>query len=405
MTNPMKVLIFNRSFYPDFESTGQLLTELCEDLVLEGYDVTVICGRPYFVSSKPSKLFNNECYKGIKIIRAFGTTLLKENLIYRILNLLSYFISSFIAGHFVKEKPDIVITQSDPPVSGFLGLYFSRLYKSKFVYYPQDFFYEMALVNKKIKNSFLLWILKSSENLFLKKSDKIICIGNSVKKTILSEGVSDLKINVIHNWVDTSLLYPIKKDQNSFIVNNNLTGKFIVMYSGNLGYKEDLEIILDTARCFTKSENVKFVILGGGARKNELINKVNSENISNILFLPYQEKKDLKYSLSAADLHIIATKKELSSIIVPSKIYGIMASGRPFLSWMKKDSEIGEIVTNYKCGINLDPVSLELIIEKIKWCQKNPDVLDAMGNNGRVAAEECFDRKIATRKISESLNS
>ena len=157
------------------------------------------------------------------------------------------------------------------------------------------------------------------------------------------------------------------------------------------------------AEYFKNERNIEFVFVGDGASKERLQELVRESKISNVRFLPYQLKEGLNLSLCAADIHLITSRKGLAGLLVPSKVYGILACGRPFLAWIDKDSEISSIANNYKCGFIIPPGDVKGMIGYIDWVIKNPDELVKMGKNGRQAAVNYFDRKISTAKFNQML--
>ncbi len=398
----MHILFFNRSFYPDIEATGQFLTELCEDLVNNGHDVTVIAGYSYHVKNKKLKFsLSKEKHKSIQIIRAPGSRFSKRFLLFRLINLATYFLSAFIGGFFIGKKPDVVIAQTDPPVSGLLGIFFAKLYGAKFIYSCQDLYPEVGIITGRLTNPILNFLLKEINQLSFKMADKIICLGDDMKRRIIDKGVDENKIDIVYDWADLNDLYPIDKNTNPFVLKHNLQDVFTVMYSGNIGLTQCLEGIIDVANHFKTNEKIKFLIVGDGANKTNLQTLVKKQNLSNIEFLPYQPKEDLRYSLGAPDVHLISIQKGLGGVIVPSKVYGILACGKPFIAWIDKDSEVSVIANKFKCGIVISPQDINAMVYAIETLLSNSQKLKEMGQNGREAAVKYFDRKICTAKFNQ----
>lgn len=400
----MNILFFNRSFYPDTEATGQLLYELCEDLADRGHKITVICGKSYHVNNQENKfLIQKEKYKSIEIIRVIGTTLPKQFLLFRLINLASYFLLAFIGGFLLKQRPDIIITQTDPPVSGLLGIFFSRFYKAKFIYSCKDIYPDIGIVTGKLTNPVLNFLLEKINKLSYELASKIICIGEDMKKKIVSKRINENKIVVIHDWADTVNLCPVGKEENPFRIKNNLDNYFVIMYSGNIGLTQGLEKIINVAEYFKTKKDIKFVFIGEGAIKPKLQEMVFNRKLSNVSFLPYQPKEELKYSLGAGDLHLITFEKGLSGLVVPSKAYGILACGKPFIAWVDKSSEIDIIANKFKCGIAIASGDVTNMIRTIEWAIEHKEDLTTMGANGRRAALEFFDRKISVNAYDKLL--
>lgn len=398
----MNILFFNRSFYPDTEATGQFLTELCEDLAEYGHNTSVICGRAYHPGDRKFNFhLQFDKYKKVEVIRAWGTKFLKRFLFLRLLNLGTYFLLAFFAGFLIKKKPDVVIVQTDPPLLGLLGLFFSKVYKAKFIYSCQDIYPDVGIVTGRLKNPFLNFILKIVNLLSFKLSDKVFCLGNDMKRKIVSKGVDPDKVCVVYDWADTKLLFPIPAERNSFRIRNNLNGSFVVMYSGNIGFTQGLDKLMEVALKLKEKNNLKFLLVGDGADKPNLEVQVSKLGLKNISFLPYQPKEELNNSLNSPDIHLITSQKGLAGIVVPSKIFGILACGKPFIAWVDEESEINYIAKKYNCGIVVKPGNVEEMVKSLEWALNNQGELKRMSENGRQAAVDFFDRKVSTGKFNK----
>lgn len=389
----MHILLFNRSFYPDLESTGQLTTELCNELTKYGYDVDVICGASYLYGKRKNKsLIEKDNYNSVKILRGYGTTLPKKYLFFRLINLGTYYIVAFLSGfHFVKNKPNVVISMTDPPLLGLLGIFFSILYRAKFIYYCQDIYPDVGIVSGKLRNPILNSILTISNLLSYKLANKIIVIGETMKKRLESKGVDKNKIVVIHNWADTKNVFPVKTEENKFVDKYSLDGYFTVMYAGNLGLTQNLDKVIDLANELKVVNDIKFLMVGEGANKATLQKKVEGLNLNNVVFIPFQAKNDLRYCLSSASVHLVPFMKGLAGILVPSKVYNIMACAKPFIGWIDSDSEIADIAKKYNCGLIAEPGNLASLKEAILWAYENRDKLNQIGEDGFKAVKGNFD--------------
>ena len=400
----MNILFFNRSFYPDTEATGQFLTELCEDLSKFGHNITVIAGRSYYKSNQKFFLLKKEKYKSIEIIRACGTVFPKRFLILRIINLATYFLSAFVGGFTVKEKPNVIIALTDPPVLGLLGYFFSKWYKAKFVYSCKDIYPDIGIVTGKLKNPFINWLLKKINYFSFQSSAKVICLGEDMKKTIIKKGVNENKIEVIHDWADTDMLCPVPPSKNPFRIKHNMQNYFTLMYSGNIGLSQELDKLIDVAERLKENKKIRFFLIGEGADKKRLQKLVLDKILENVIFLPYQPYEELKYSLSASDIHMITLQKGLAGLVVPSKIYGVMACGKPFIALIDEESEIGNIVKQFNCGVVIPPGDIRNMIGAIKQVFDHPEMLVEMGVQGRKVAEKYFDREISSKKFESVIS-
>ena len=400
----MKILYFNRSFYPDIEATGQLMTDLCEELTKKGHEITVIAGQSYYLNNETKGFFiQRQIYKSIEIIRGIGSTFPKRFLLLRVINLSCYFLNALFGGFLIRKKPDLIIVGTDPPVLGLIGIFFSKWYRAKFVYYCQDIYPDVGIAIGKLKNPIINFMLNQINLLSFKMADKIICIGEFMKIRIINKGIDENKITVIYNWADTQVLHPVLKNDNPFTTKHNLNGCFTIMYSGNLGLTQNLEGIIEVAKYFKADSKVKFLLVGEGASKLNLQKLVKKYDLLNVEFLPYQPKSELKYSLSAPDIHLIPFEKGLSGIMVPSKVYNILSCGKPYIGWIERNSEIHYIASKFKCGIIVPPGNIRNMIRAINWAMNHSDKLKEMGATGRNTVEKYFDINISINKFNETI--
>jgi colanic acid biosynthesis glycosyl transferase WcaI len=393
----MRIVFFNRSFYPDMAATGQLLTELCEGLVNQyDFHITVVAGPAYYTQTGEFKKhfpFSEEGYNGIKILRTYSTTLPRGKVIYRFINYVSYVLCSFFGGVGIK-KPDIIVSLTDPPIIGLIGLFYARIYKAKFVFWCQDIFPEVAGLLENFRNDYLNRILDKINRFLLHRGDKVVAIGETMKRRLVEiKKVPEEKITVIHNWADCEKIQPIN-GPNPFRSQYGLDGKFVVMHSGNIGLSQDIEKIILSAKILKHKSDIVFLIVGEGSKKAELEGKVKEWGLDNVMFLPYQPKGLLKYSFSAADLFIISLKKGLAGYIVPSKLYGILASGRPFVAAVESECEVANIAKLYNCGVFCPPGDPQAIASSILQLYEDLGSLKRMGERAGEAAK-IYDKKIA----------
>lgn len=398
-----RLLFLNRAFYPDVESTGQLLTELCQDLEND-FEIHVICGNPLYRKVKNRKLINRTNYGKITIWRINNTTFPKKYFLTRFINLFSYFILCFLWTFFLKRM-NCAIAETDPPLLAIVAYVNSRIRRSSFIYYPQDIWPDVGIVNRRMTNPILTKILKVVNVFLYQKSTRIIVPGRDMKKRLEEDySIIPHKIAVVENWADPDQIFPIAREENVFLKKYALKDKFLVMYSGNLGLSQDLENIIYLADALREVKDIFFVLIGEGALKEKLVNMSASLGLRNIKFFNYQEKKDLKFSLNAAHIHLVPLKKGMKGIIVPSKVYGIMASGKPFIAAVDEGSEIDKIVREFQCGIVTSPSDVEELKKAVLWAFHNQDKIEKMGERGRIALVNHYTKKICAQKFKKIID-
>jgi len=388
------ILVLNRSFWPDIEATGQFITGLCEKLA-EKYKVTVIAGRSYYKRDDffaRSKFYNKEKFKEIEIYRTRHTRFWKENLLGRIINWATYSILTFLIA--LKLKPTVIIACTDPPFLGIVAMMVSRLKSIPFIYNCQDLYPEVALGLGKLKSGIISHAFDYLNKKAFYAAEMVIPIGHGMANRIKAKGVREERIKVIDNWVDTSAIQMISKESNPLLKELGFENKFIIMYSGNIGLCQDFSAILQAASTIKEHSSWCLIFIGDGVSKNNLKKEVQNLGFTNIFFLPHQPEEKLSFSLSMADLHLVPLKKALTGAIVPSKIYGIMAAGRPYLAITDKESEPAYLAKEFGCELWADPDDVETLAEQLKWALANKEILEEMGKKYRKIAERRFDKNI-----------
>jgi colanic acid biosynthesis glycosyl transferase WcaI len=388
----LDVLFLNRSYWPDVEATGQLLTELCGDLARR-HRVTVIAGQPNFVDAGGRGLIQRETHQGVHIIRVRNSRFSKKSLLGRVLGLSGYLLLAAWSA-FAQRRPDAVVVETDPPVLGALGALLKAWHRCGLVYYLQDLYPEVGLTLGKLRPGPLTWFLRWATQFGLKHADRVVVLGEDMRRRVLDRGIASDKIVIVPNWVDVQQVRPLAGD-NRLRKEWNLDGRFVAMYSGNLGLSQNLEQILVAAREL-QGEPVHFLFVGEGAAKAKLEARAAEWSLDNVSFRPYQPKEALSESLGMADVHLIPLQKGLAGCIVPSKLYGILAAGKPYVAAVDADSEVARITHAEQTGVVIPPDSAADVVAAVRWCVSHPDELAAMGRRGREAAVANFDRAIAT---------
>ncbi|MBU8854007.1 glycosyltransferase family 4 protein [Bacillus sp. FJAT-26377] len=406
-----KIAFVINYFYPDFASTGQLLTELCLDLQ-DDFKITVIAAQPGYAgeNNQTTKLFEEDYLENIKVVRIRLPKVDKTSKVSRMKYIFSYFMLANLA--LWKEKGvDAIYTISQPPVlGGLIGTIGKFLKRSKHIYNIQDFNPEQAAAVSYTNKQSIFKLAKKVDMLSCSYSDCVIVVGNDMSET-LKKRFENKKVPhhvVINNWTNEDEILPLdKKDVHiqQFLKENNLQNKFIIMYSGNIGLYYDLENIIKVTEHFKGYEDLAFVFIGEGAVKQKMQSFVEEKGISNVHFLPYQPKEFIKYSLNAADVHLVVNQKGIKGVSVPSKIYGVMAAGKPILGVLEQGSEAQMLITKSQCGVVVEPQDYQEITEQIEYLYKlEKEKLLNLGFNGRDYLDQHLKREISINKYRETLH-
>jgi glycosyltransferase involved in cell wall biosynthesis len=396
---PVHVLFLNRSYWPDVEATGQLLTELCSDLA-RSHRVAVIAGRPNFVEPGGGRWPAREMHEGVEIVRVGNPRFSKRSLLGRAVGLLGYLLLAGWAA-FWRRRPDVIVVETDPPLLGLVGAALKAWHRCRLVFYLQDLYPEVGLALGKLKPGLLTRLLRWATQVGLRRADHVVVLGEDMRRRVLARGIDPRKLTLIPNWVDTTQIRPLAPGE-TLRRTWELDGDFVVMYSGNLGLSQGLEQVLAAARQL-RDEPVRVVLVGEGAAKAELLALKDEWGLVNVQFRPYEPKERLGASLGTADLHLIPMRRGLAGCIVPSKLYGILAAGRPYVACVDADSEVALVTQAEGTGLLIEPEGAQRLAEAIRWCLGHPDELREMARRGRRLAEECFDRRVSVAAFREML--
>ena len=392
MDSNSHIRILSQYFYPDVASTGQLLTELSLGLAGKDIVVEVITAKPTYAGKLHAP--KREVYNGINIRRLKTTRFNKNTKGGQIFNSISFFARTFFYLLFKSSKKPLMLV-SNPPFLPFMGYLIYKLRGINYVILVHDVFPEKAIrLNYIPKKGFTAWAWTLLDKKSLQKTSGIIAISESMKSNIENKLVkynfkTQKDITVIHNWADAEFIKPIDNDENTFIKENSLGGKFIIQYSGNIGASYELEVLVEAARSITDSD-VLFLFIGDGVKKKKLSAMAENYSLKNVMFLPYQKRTMLPHSLTAASVSIITYEKEMEGLLMPSKLYTTLASGKPVISFCTEDSEVGKIICHASCGFSINPDNVKELLEKISFLRNNPEERDRMGKNARKYFEENF---------------
>ena len=398
MSEKKKLLIYAHYYVPDVASTGQVLKDLAEGMT-DIFDVTVICVVPSYEGTvadeyKTQKYYEEEI-NGVKVLRIRVPEFTKSNKISRIKNIIGYFLGALIAT-FKVSKQDYVFSISQPPIlGGLLGVWGKIVKRAKFIYNIQDFNPEQTMAVSYSENGLVLKAMMLADKFSCKCSNLIITVGRDLVETVHKrfKGKKVPETVMINNWIDEKEIYPLdKNDENVVAFKNkyNLTDKFVIMYSGNIGLYYDLENLIKVIEKFpegTKTNDgrdVAFAFVGTGTIVEEIQGYVEENNLKNVVFVPYQEKEQLNYSLNASDVQWVVNAKGIKGVSCPSKYYGVAAAGIPVLAVLEKGAEIRCIIEETNGGLVSEPGDYESVEKNLRWFIENADnpELEAMGKRG-----------------------
>ena len=397
-----RILFLNRSYWPDVEATGQLLTELCESLG-NTFDVHVVAGQPNAVGELSARAQWQDVSRrhGVSIHRVRHWQFSKHRMLLKGLNYLSFIHATRRALKTI-ERPDVVVFETDPFLLPFEAARLQRRTGCRMIGYLQDVYPDVAVALGKVPNNGLIRRLRKSLFAVYRQCDRMIVLSEDMKRLLISGGIDEKRIHLVPNWSDPESVFPVT-ETNLFRQRHGLEDRFVVMYSGNLGLTQRLEEFVTAASLLTDLPQVVFAFVGQGSQQSHLQKMVQTQALTNIRFFDYQPKAELAHSLSAADLHLVPLTKELSQCLMPSKLYGILAAGRPYLTNAVPESELHQITTQHQVGITVEPGSPAAIADAIRAAVANAPLLQLMGQRGRALAVTEFTRQKSVEKFKQVL--
>lgn len=370
----MNILILDAYFYPEIIPFSYLERDILKALVEKGHEITVICPLPTrgidnIVRAKYRKVKKESLFDGHVQVERFWTPREKRNVILRTFRYLLCNVQTYIKAKKLKDI-DVVFAGSTPPTQGLLTGFVKKRIKAPFIYCLQDVFPDSLVSTGLTSEGSIIWkVGRKVENFTYKHADKIIVISDGFKKNIIAKGVPEEKIVVVPNWADTNGVYPVVRKDNSLIKKYGLDPSlFYISYCGNIGYTQNMDLLLDVAKDIrTELPNVRFVLIGDGAAKDDVEKRVKEESIDNVIILPFQPYEDIAHVFSLGDVGLIISKAGVGRNSVPSKTWSYMAAGRPILASFDEESELSKLIDSVGCGITTSACSKERFISAIKY--------------------------------------
>jgi putative colanic acid biosynthesis glycosyltransferase WcaI len=392
-----RLLVLNQYYWPGVEATAHLLTELCESLA-EDFDVQVLTGVVRDHEHAPHTLVRN----GVSIRRVASTAGDRAFMSRRALNYVTY-LGSTLAHALRARRPDVVLTMTDPPMVGAAGVLVARRHRAPLVIVSEDVFPEIATALGRLRNPLVVATLRRIVRFGLRRADRVVAIGETMRERLLAKGTPAGRIRVIPNWVDTQAISPRPRD-NAWARENGLEGSFVVMHSGNVGHAQDLDTLIHAATLLRDLDDLLIVVIGLGARHAEISALAERLAPGNVRFLPYQPRERLPESLSSADVHVVGLAPGLAGYVVPSRVYGILAAGRPVIAAVDADSETAKVVADAACGVHVPPGDAQLLARAIRGLHRRRAELAELGRNARLYAEREAERTVALGRYRELLD-
>jgi glycosyltransferase involved in cell wall biosynthesis len=394
----LKLSIITEFFPPDYAATGQLIEELVKNLEQQGISIEVFTGQPGYafgVSTAPCV----EQVGNIRIRRSRSARLWSGRVRGKAINGVLFTLRAIV--HLVKNarRHDVFLLTSAPPFLPIVGYLVHLFFGVSYVCLIYDIYPDIAIALGVIPpKHWLARFWRTLNQKIWQKSQGIIVLSPAMKQRVIANcpEVAD-KVSVIHSWGDPDLIQAIAKQENWFAKKYNLVNKFTVLYSGNMGRCHDMDTIVHAAKLL-QDEPIQFVFIGGGPKKEALIREVNRLGLSNFLFLPYQDKQVLPYSLTACDLSLVSVEPGMDSLVAPSKLYPALATGRPVAVVCSEYSYLKQLIADAECGASFENGDSQGLAEFILMLNSDRQLAERMGKASRQYLQSNFTPTIIAKE-------
>ncbi|HWZ98347.1 MAG TPA: glycosyltransferase family 4 protein [Candidatus Dormibacteraeota bacterium] len=383
----MKILLLNLYFPPDTSATAKMAQTVVDALCKE-HDVTIVCGRPSYdpMERRGWRVWRTETSGRVKIVRVGSSAFPRFNMKKRVINYLSYVFFAVPSAVFV--GCDAVVAMTDPPFEGIVGAFVAMLKGKPYIYNIRDMYPDMAVGGSIVEPGLLARIWEKMHRWALRRAACVIVLGEDMKNRILAKGIDAAKIEIVRDGTEivadgaapTLDIDVVQKIRGEF--------RFVLLHAGNLGFYGAWNTLLAAAKELT-ADGVGFVFVGEGAQRDALA--AEAQQISNVRFLPFFPGSKIPSVLAAADAHLITVKRGLEGVVVPSKMYGILAAGKPIVAVAPSETDVASLGEKQGFGIATNPDVPAELVAAIRALVADSNRLRQMGIAAKEAARG-YDR-------------
>lgn len=398
------ISIITQFYPPDYAATGQFVYDLAGALAQEGFEVSVFTGMPGY-AFRQTNVQHEELDNGVFIRRTGSIHLMSKRIRNKIFGSVLFLFRCVVKFLSKDIRGSHLVLTSAPPFLGLIGWLYNKVLGHTYSCIIYDIYPEVAVRLQVVAHDH--WIVKFWEFVNSKvwnRAESLIVLSEPMKQLLIEKhpNLAD-KIYVIHSWADPKFITPLAKSENWFAKQYGLTNCFVVLYSGNLGRCHDTKTILKRAQLLISRTNIKFVFIGNGVGSHMIKQAIASGQLPNALQLPYQDREVLPYSLTACDLSLVSILPNVGDTIAPSKMYGMLAAGKPVAVICPTDNYLREIVDEGNCGACFENGDAQGLADYICWLASNPQFQDKLGNNARKLLERHYTIDQAIPKYIDAL--
>jgi colanic acid biosynthesis glycosyl transferase WcaI len=395
----MIIYLVDRFFWPDESAVSLLLTDLAEDLQAIGHEVHVFTSRQLY-NHPQAKLPQEEIWQGIRIHRLRTSCFGRRKFWLRLVDALTFHLALGSAKKLT-IRPDAWFVMTEPPLILNTVLRLQRQLGGRIIHHVDDLYPDLAIALGSLpRRGPIATLLGRWAQEGLVKCDQVLALGECMAGVLQQKGVVGDRLTITPPWADGNRLTPLDHGENGFRREIGIpSDQLVVMYSGNMGLGHRFETILAAARSLSCQDKIKFVFIGDGAKKHEIDAFRQTHNLKNIMMLPYQPRERLRETLSAGDLHLISLDAKVQGFIVPSKLAGILAVGRPAIFVGDKENSLAAAILREHCGHVISEGDAGQLGKIIEGLLNNPEERRRLGESARNLFSREYDRRVVVPKI------
>ena len=385
----MRMLFINQFFWPDSSATSQQLTDLVTGLAARGEEIEVLCGASggyaAAAGSAPPRAT-------VHRVKAAPFTRGKLG---RVISYLSFYVSAFARG-LTLRRADVVVSMTTPPLISLLGTCIQRLRGSRHFIWEQDIYPDIAVDLQHIRQGSLLHrVTGALADWSRRHADGIVVLGECMRDRLVSRGVPPGKIHIAEHWANSASITPMPRPGDP--------NELVLLYSGNLGLAHDLDTILDTIRALRDDARFRFLFVGTGGRRKALTEFCEAHAIRSVELRPFVDRDKLSEGLAAGDIGLVTQQESACGSVVPSKVYGILAAGRPLLYIGPASATPARIIRRHGCGWHFACGDVEGVTSMLQHLASNRDLVTEAGTRARQALLSFYDLPQSVDRLGDIL--
>jgi colanic acid biosynthesis glycosyl transferase WcaI len=400
-----KLWVISEVYSPDEAGGAYFISKLAE--ALGHYNcVNVLCGYPVY-TARGSAVPKREILNGVKVQRCYATRFDKNIIILRVLNLLTVAISIFIKTLYGIRKHDIVLVVTTPPLLPFLVSFACHLRRAKCILRSDDVYPETLIATGLLgQRNIIARVFLFMNKILYRSFERIVVVGRDMEQVVKNKlGRSNKHVTVIPNWADVDLVKPSPKANNVLLNGLGLKDKFIIQFAGNMGRAQGIENLFKAVEILKNEKNIHFLFIGSGAKRIWMEREILNKELCNVTILDQRPRSDQKNFLNACDIAIVSLLPGMTGAGVPSRMYNIMAAGKPFIAVAGFGAESEFVVNEERVGWFVPADQPAKLSEVILDAHSSPERLFQMGERARTVAEAKYSQQRVIKEYHELVDS